>query len=33
MFHGGNLPKGIGKNGIVFETKRDDDPIEYSQRF
>jgi hypothetical protein len=32
-FHGGNLPKGVGRNGIVFETKRPDDPIKYSHRF
>ena len=33
MFHGGNLPKGVGRNGIVFETKRPDDPLNYSHRF
>jgi len=33
MFHGSGLPKGIGKNGIVFETKRPDDPAKYVNRF
>jgi hypothetical protein len=25
-----NLPKGVGKNGIVFETARPDDPENYA---
>jgi hypothetical protein len=28
-----SLPKGIGKNGVVFETKRPDDPLNYQNRF
>lgn len=33
MFFGSNLPKGVGRNGIVFETKRPDDPEKFSLRF
>lgn len=33
LFFSSNLPKGIGRNGIVFETKRPDDPEKYSLRF
>ena len=33
VWGGGQLPKGIGKNGIVFETIRPDDPENFSQRF
>ena len=29
MFNGGSLPRGIGRNGIVFETSRPDDPENY----
>ena len=32
-FWGSNLPEGVGKNGIVFETSRPDDPKVYSERF
>ena len=27
------MPKGIGKNGVVFETIRPDDPEPYKMRF
>lgn len=33
LFFGANLPKGIGRNGIVFETKRPDDPEKFSLRY
>jgi hypothetical protein len=33
MFSGGNLPRGVGKNGIVFETSRPDDPENFQLRF
>jgi len=33
VWGGEQLPKGIGKNGIVFETSRPDDPENFSQRF
>lgn len=32
-YWGSNLPEGVGKNGIVFETTRPDDPTVFSERF